>query len=405
MSGPSITRREILNLLAGSSALATAGRRFTPSPASIPSTFSELFGVRCPIAQAGMGGVAGPELAAAVSRAGGLGVIAGAHLPPDELRKRIHQLRGLTDQPFGVNLLLHPQVSPPLQVSSLPAGLVERVQHTLNRFRLKLGLPFSPEVTATRPDHVTGCIEVILQERVPVFSVGLGRPDPALVRRFHQRGAKVIAMASTVDDARELATAGVDAIIAQGHEAGGHRSTWKKRPTPEHAHIGTMALVPQVVRAVSPIPVLAAGGISDGRGLVAAFALGAVGVSFGTRFVATRESLALPFYKDALVRADSDSTTVTDAYTGLYARVLRNAFTMEYAASGAPVLEGYLQSVAARDIFAEAAKRQDATVYPMWAGQGVGMVNDLPGGGDIVERIMAEARVALEELKRIPLSV
>jgi nitronate monooxygenase len=248
---------------------------------------------------------------------------------------------------------------------------------------------------------VPGSIDVIVDEGVPIFSIGLGRPDAALVRRFHGASTKVIAMAATVDDAKELADAGVDAIIAQGHEAGGHRSTWKKRLTSEHAHIGTIALLPQIVRAVAPIPVLAAGGISDGRGLVAALALGAVGVSLGTRFVATQESLAVGFYKDALIRADSDSTTVTDAYTGLYARVLRNAFTAEYAASGAPVIEGYLQASAARDIISESAKRQDPDLYPMWAGQSVGMVNDLPRAAEIVERIMAEARSTLEHLRGI----
>ena len=219
MSGFGISRREILRLLGISPVLATTGPRASSPEAAIGSSLSELFGVRYPIVQAGMGGVAGPDLAAAVSRAGAMGVIAGAHLPPDELRARIRQLRTLTDRPFGVNLLLHPQVSPPLQASSLPSGLVAQVQQALNRFRKRLGLPPSTEPPAIRPDHVPACIDVILQERVPVFSVGLGRPARALVRRCHDAGTKVMAMASTVEDALELSASGVDAIIAQGHRA------------------------------------------------------------------------------------------------------------------------------------------------------------------------------------------
>lgn len=244
-----------------------------------------------------------------------------------------------------------------------------------------------------------GALEVLLEERVPVFSVGLGNPDAALVARFHAQGAKVIAMVSTVDDARTVASSGVDAIVAQGHEAGGHRSTWVKRPTAEHAHIGTMALVPQVAEAVG-VPVIAAGGITNGRGVIASLALGAQGVMFGTRFVATRESRALDFYKDAIVAADSDATTVTDAYSGLYARVFRNTYTTEYAQSGASVLTGYLQSVAARDIVAAAAARQDSAFYPMWAGQGAGMIRDVPAAGDELRAIIAEAAAVLDELQR-----
>jgi nitronate monooxygenase len=157
------------------------------------------------------------------------------------------------------------------------------------------------------------------------------------------------------------------------------------------AHRHDRAL-PQVVDAVD-VPVIAAGGISDGRGVAAALALGAQGALLGTRFVATRESLALDFYKAELVAADSDATTVTDAYSGLYGRALRNAYTTEYAASGAPVLSGYVQSVVARDIVAAAAERQDRDYHPLWAGQGAGMVRDVPGAGEVLAAIVETAAV------------
>jgi nitronate monooxygenase len=335
-----------------------------------------------------------------VSGAGGLGIVGSTLASPDEVRKAIREVRALTDRPFGVNLLLHSDVSPPADVSRIPESVVRAVQSVLNRFRERLGLPASSAPPAPLPDFVPGAIEVILEERVPVFSIGLGNPSPELVKRFHAHGAKVIAMVATVDDARTVAASGVDALVVQGHEAGGHRSTWVKRPSPEHAHIGTMALVPQVAKAVS-VPVIAAGGIASGSGLVAALALGAKGVLLGTRFVATRESLAADFYKANLVEKDSDSTTVTDAYTGLYARALRNTFTTEYAASGAPVLPAaYVQSRMARDIFQAAAARKDPAFFPMWAGQSVGMVKDVPGAADVVRAVVEEARAVLASLSR-----
>jgi nitronate monooxygenase len=204
-------------------------------------------------------------------------------------------------------------------------------------------------------------------------------------------------MVATVDDARAAATAGVDAVVAQGSDAGGHRSTGVKRASAEMAAIGTMALVPQVVDAV-PVPVVAAGGIADGRGLVAALALGATGILLGTRFVATRESMAPEFWKKALLEREGDATTVTDAFSGLWARVLRNRYVEEYRASGAPVLPALLQTRAAQDVYDEARRRQESAYFPMFAGQGVGLIHDLPGAGEVVEAIVREASTVLGAL-------
>ncbi len=203
-------------------------------------------------------------------------------------------------------------------------------------------------------------------------------------------------MIATVPDAREVASLGVDVIVAQGGEAGGHRSTWVKRSSPEMATIGTLALVPQVVDAVR-VPVVAAGGVTDGRGLAAALALGASGVLMGTRFIATRESAAPEFYKRALIQRDSDATTVTDAFTGLWARVLRTSYTEEYRASGAPVLS-LLQQDLGRDVTMAAAQQGDAEHYPMYAGQGVGMVRDVPAAVDVMGSVIERARGVLTAL-------
>jgi nitronate monooxygenase len=273
------------------------------------------------------------------------------------------------------------------------------VQATLNRFRERLGLPSRTERPDPVPDLVDDAIEVILEERVPVLSSALGLPDVDVIRRCWARGIKVVAMVATVEDARRAAGAGVDVVVAQGSEAGGHRSTGAKGPSAEAASVGTLALVPQVVDAVS-VPVVAAGGIADGRGLVAALALGATGVLLGTRFVATRESMAQEFYKKALLESEAAATTVTDAFSGLYARALRNTFSSEYAASGAPTLPALLQRNAAADVFAASAAQADGSYLPMWSGQSVGLIRDLPGAADVVEAIVREARAVLEALER-----
>jgi nitronate monooxygenase len=230
-----------------------------------------------------------------------------------------------------------------------------------------------------------------------LWSVGLGCPDPTIVERCHRAGILVMAMVCTLQDAKSVADTGVDIIVAQGAEAGGHRSTWKRAVSAQAASIGTMALVPQVVDAVSQ-PVVAAGGIVDGRGLVAACALGAQGAMLGTRFVATRESQAPAMFKRALMEAASEDARLTNAFTGLYARALNNRFIEDYESSGAPVLPSLLQSMAAEDIFAAAGQRGDRDHFPMMAGQSAGLITDLPGAGDVVRRIAAEASATLERL-------
>src|SRR5712691_10927031 len=241
----------------------------------------DLLGIEYPILQSGMGGIAGPELVAEVSRAGALGILAGLNVPADELRR-------------------------PTDPATIPDRTVRAAQGALNQFRERLGIPTRTERPDPVPDLVDDAIGVILDERVPVFSAALGTPDVAVIRRCFERGIKIVAMVATVKDARVAAGAGVDVIVAQGFEAGGHRSTGAKTASAENAATGTLALVPQIVDAVN-VPVVAAGGIADGRGLAAALALGAAGILLGTRFVATRESMAEEFWKKALLESEADA--------------------------------------------------------------------------------------------------
>lgn len=372
------------------------GRDATP----LRTRLCDALSIELPLLQAPMAGVAGADLVAAVSNAGGLGILPGAVMSPEELRSQIRAVRSMTSRPFAANLLLHSALQPPVDPSTVPDDVTRRINAALNTLRTKLGLRLVTDRPPRIPDTLDAALDVILEERVPVFSIGLGRPTAAQMDRCRRAGAKVIAMAATVADAVELSAAGVDVIIAQGSEAGGHRSTWTKRPTAQHAAIGTLALVPQVVGAVG-VPVVAAGGIVTGRGLVAALALGASGVLLGTRFIATRESIAPDFYKQRLLQASGDDTVITDAFTGLYARVLRNEFTESYASSGAPVFPPLTQYVALSDITAASAARGTGDFYPMYAGQGSGAVRDVPPASDLIARTMAEARACLEELRTL----
>jgi nitronate monooxygenase len=367
--------------------------------AGLRTPLCDLLGIRYPILQAGMAGASSPQLVAAVAEAGGLGILGGAHMAPEDLRRWIREVRDHTDRPFGVNLLLHSEVWPPIDAAQLPEAAVRGAQEALNVFRGRLGLPPCWDRPESRPDHVDGSIEVVLEEGVRVFSTGMGVPPPVLVRRLRERHTIVMTMVATAADARAAAAASVDVIVAQGAEAGGHVSTGDKRPTAEHARVGLLALLPEVLEAVD-LPVVAAGGIATGAGVAASLALGAQGALVGTRFVATREAPVPDFTKRAMLAADGDATVVTDAFTGLYARVLRNTFQREYAASGAPTLSGYLQASLARDIVAAAARAEDAEYFPIFAGQGVGAIRDLPGAADIVARLARDAGAALQALGR-----
>lgn len=366
------------------------------------TTLCDLLGIEYPILQSGMSGVAGPDLTAEVSNAGGLGIVAGGFLSADQLREAIRAIRSWTDKPFSVNLLLPPELRHPVSTETIPEQTVHAVQEALNPMRATLGLRVSSTRPPTVPDVIPEAFQVILDERVPVFSVGLGNPGPDMVAECHRRGIKVIAMVTTVQDAQAVEATGLDAVVAQGAEAGGHRSHFEKPATSDRADVGTVALVPEVADAVR-IPVIAAGGIVDGRGLVIALALGASGVLMGSRFLATRESMAPEVHKKALLERTADTTVLMDTFSGRFARVLRNAFTEQYAQSGAPVMPYPAQYLANGDIRQEATAQGNDDYLPLWSGQGVGLIHDLPGAAEVVEATVQEARYLLME--RIPHAV
>jgi nitronate monooxygenase len=358
--------------------------------ASLSTPLCDLLGVRYPVIQAPMaGGWTTPELVSAVVNAGGFGCLAGSGVPPDRLREEIRAVKERTDRPFGVNFLLAPPGPGSQDVAA--------VQRFLDRFRERLGLPSGETDLRVSPPPLEEQLEVLFEERVPVLSLALGDPGE-LVQRAHDEDMLVVSMVATVEDALRDAQGGVDAVVAQGAEAGGHRSTVELGPDDAAPLVGTMALIPQVVDAVG-VPVVAAGGISDGRGLVASLALGAAGVQMGTRFLLARESGAHPAYRRRLLEATEVDTVVTRVFTGRPARGLRNRFVEDYLDAGSEPLAWPLQRAAASDIYAAAQAANDGDHSPLLAGQGLRMLREEGrGGAEIVDQVVAEAEAVLRRL-------
>lgn len=309
----------------------------------------DVLGIDVPIVQAGMSTFTSAELVAAVSNAGGLGILGALLRPVDQLRDEIRRIRTLTDRPFGVNhVIAHLD----------PAAL-----------------------------------DVTFAERVPILSLAWGDPAP-LVVRAHAAGMRVVHQVPTAVAAAQAAAAGVDVIVGQGTDGGGHVG-----------FVGTLPLLPAVVDAAGGVPVLAAGGIADGRGLVAALALGADGVLMGTRFLATPEAPIPDAWRRTIVDADESTTVRTAAFDravamtwpGAEVRAIRNAFLTTWAER--PDAAGAHAGELAPQLFGALAAGDFATFPPM-AGQSCGLVREILPAAEVVRRTIAEAEATLRRLAR-----
>jgi len=304
---------------------------------------TQLFGIEYPIIQAGMVWASGWRLASAVSNAGGLGLLGAGSMYPDVLEEHIVKCKKVTDKPFGVNVPM-----------------------------------FSP--------YVDEVMALCMEERVPVVTTGAGNPS-TYIAPLKRAGITVIPVVASAAFARRLERSGADAVIAEGEESGGHIGS-----------VSTMALVPRVVDSVS-IPVIAAGGLGDGRGLAAALALGAAGIQMGTRFVCTHECTAHDNYKRAIVRAGERSTMVTGRSIGHPVRCIRNPMIRDFeelerrGASEQEIIEfgtGRLR---------KAAMEGDVTHGSVMAGQVAGLVREIVPAGEVVARTVAEAEALLSRLQ------
>lgn len=315
----------------------------------------DMLGIQYPICQAGMGLVAHAELAAAVSNAGGLGVLGAGTMSAQELREEIHKVKDLTDKPFGVDILF----------AAIKAERTDQVvQYT---------------------EEVKRQVEIVLEEKIPVLISGLGNPG-GVIKDAHAQGMVVMSLAGNVKQARRLAASGVDVVIAQGHEAGGHTG-----------RIGTMALVPQVADAVN-VPVLAAGGFADGRGLIAALALGASGIWMGTRFVTSEEAFAHINYKNKIVEINEEGTIITRCHSGKPCRLVRNQFTDSWEGREKEILPFPLQSIRVGFALAKKARYEGKVEEGgLAAGQISGMIQQVKPAGEIVRDVIHEAETVLQE--------
>lgn len=308
---------------------------------------TEMLDVQYPVMLAGMGGVSYHRLVAAVSEAGGFGCLGASTMRNDEMVEEIAAVRTLTDKPFGVDLL-----------TAMPGDMIRQV-------------------------------EQIIAGGASVFVAGLGVPRD-VVELCHRHGLLVVNMCGKVRHAIAAVEAGCDIVVAQGTEAGGHTG-----------QVATMPLVPQIVDAVDGrVPVVAAGGIFDGRGLAAALALGADGVWVGTRFIATPEARAVPGYKEKLVEIGEDGTVVSRAYTGKTCRVVRNDYTQYFEEHADelqpfPAQAGRAMGDGAFHLGGDENSEVDPAREFMPAGQGTGAIRDLVPAGELVERFVREAEDAL----------
>jgi len=327
-----------------------------------------------------------PALVAAVSEAGGLGFLGAAYLSPDEIAEQAAAVRRLTARPFGVNLFA-PAPAPQ------PTDAAAAIRH-LAPYHAELGIA-APNGPAPPRFSFDDQLAAVLASDAAVFSVTFGLlPDGAL-DAARSRGLFVVGTATTVEEAVAMQRSGVDAVAAQGSEAGAHRGTFAA-PF-EMAMVGTMALVPQVVDAVR-VPVIASGGIMDGRGIVAALALGAGAVQMGTAFLTTDECGVAPSYKDAVLHAREDGTRTTRAFSGRPARGIVNRFMRETEAADGGILPYPLQNTLTRAMRTAAARQDRAEYLSLWAGQGVRLARRLPAA-ELVRRLAAEMEETLGRLR------
>lgn len=299
----------------------------------VKSKICDLLNIKYPILQGGMAWVATAELAAAVSEAGGLGVIGAGHMPPDALREEIQKVKKATTKPYGVNVMLMS--------------------------------PFVKEV-----------MQVVLEEKVPVVTTGAGNPAE-YIPALKEIGSKVIPVVASVALAKRLERTGIDALIAEGTESGGHVG-----------QVTTMALVPQIVDAVS-VPVIAAGGIADSRGLVAVFALGAEAVQIGTRFVASVECTAHENYKQAIVKAKDRSTVLSGASTGHPVRVIENQLSRQFVQMEKDRINPEELEKLGAGRLRMAVREGDVTTGTVMAGQISGLIEKVQTVQEIIDTLMA----------------
>ena len=345
-------------------------------------------GIQLPIVGAPMaGGPSTPALAAAVSEAGGLGSLAGGYSSPDQLRAEIATVRELTSKPFAVNLFAPTPVEP-------SADEVERALVALERYRLQLELPPRPTAGGPWSEDFDAQVAVLVEERVPVISFTFGLLPAPSMATLHDAGSLLIGTATTVEEAVSLVSAGSDLVCAQGSEAGAHRGTFLAAA--EQSLVGTLALVPQVCDAID-VPVLAAGGIMDGRGVAAVLGLGAGAAVLGTAFLQAPEAGTSPPHRKALAAATETSTALTTRITGRMARGIENRIMRDLRDVTVPPYP--VMHTLTAELRRRAAERNEPDLMSLWCGQGIRLATELPAA-ELVRRLADDAAATIARLAK-----
>ena len=350
--------------------------------------FLDLVGIELPIIQAPMAGSVSSEMVIAVSEAGGLGSLPCAMLSPDQIRAELGIIRQRTSQPINLNFFCH---EPPKVDSAREQAWKER----LKPYYEELGLdPQAPVPTSVRMPFDSASCDLVEEFTPEVVSFHFGLPERTLLERVRATGAKIISSATSVDEARWLEAQGCDAIIAQGYEAGGHRGMFLTHDISTQA--GIMALVPQVVDAVK-VPVIAAGGITDARGIVAAFALGASAVQMGTAFLFCPEAKVSAPHREALRAAKDNRTALTNVFTGRPARGIINRIVREVGPMTDQAPEFPLAGGAVAPLRAQAEASGSGDFTALWSGQAAGLGRQMPAG-ELTKQLAADAQARLGAL-------
>jgi len=334
-------------------------------------TVRQLFGIDVPIIQAPMAGVQGSALAIAVSSAGGLGALPCAMLTPDGIRQELAAIRAQTAKPFNVNFFCH--------TSSTPDPDRDAIwRTTLGPYYREFGIDVATiKPGAGRAPFNDEAAAILEAARPSVVSFHFGLPADDLMARVRALGARIIASATTLDEARWLESRGVDAIIAQGLEAGGHRGIFLSDDLT--TQVGTLALVPQIARAVR-VPVIAAGGIADAQGVAAMLTLGATAVQVGTAFLLCPEATTTRVHRDALKSDAARHTALTNVFTGRPARGIVNRIVREVGPISANAPAFPLAPAALAPLRAEAERRGSGDFSPLWSGQNASGCREIPAG-------------------------
>ena len=319
-------------------------------------------GLQYPIIQGPLGGLSSQRLTAAVSNYGGLGSFGAHGYKPEAIRKVIREIKSLTSKPFAMNLWVSMEDE---GASSSTEEAFHRSFEPLAKHIESVGGE-KPSYRPYEPIRFEDQVQVLLDEGISAFSFIYGIPSGPILDEFRRKGVVLIGTATTVDEAIALEQAGVDVIAASGFESGGHRGSFL-RPS-EDSLTGTVALTPQVVDAVK-VPVVAAGGIADARGVVAAFALGAEGVQLGTAFLACEESGANALHRSALLSGQAKHTALTRGFTGRLARGIKNRLLDELNQKDIEILPYPLQRALVRNLSIPAEKAGRSELLPLWAGQ------------------------------------